>query len=190
MMKAAEEAVNIYDNAFENNIRELSQAELDYQQDIQMVQFKNYREAIYAAYPDLIGDSGFLEANHERIMILRNVENDKLNKIFSESTTLAEFKTHTMQALDEEEKEQYMADEIYAKYTVDGDICNIKEEYFTEYLPNLKKSEAPENVLSYDNKNHGTSEKLIQGRGFENMTSKNNDFDDDFDLDDDWDLEP
>lgn len=147
-----------------------------------MKQFKNYKEAIDAVYPDVMGDDGFLEPDEDGLDILRYVDENKLSQIFTESNTLEEFKTNTKQALKEEEiksqkewqeqqdqywqeqfEEQEKTDEIYAKYTVDGDIRNIKPEWFA------------------DSKNSGWS--------FKNMASKNNDFDDDFDLDDDCDFE-
>lgn len=96
-----------------------------------MNQFKNYKEAIDAAYPKVMGYDDFLEPYFDGIPILRHIDKEKLNQLFAESNTLAEFKTNIEQALKEEEKEQQQADEIYAKYTVDGDIWNIKSEWFS-----------------------------------------------------------
>ncbi|USI66499.1 MULTISPECIES: hypothetical protein [Lactococcus] len=95
-------------------------------------QFKNYKLAIDTAFPKVMGYDGFLEPYFDGIPILRQIDEYKLNQMFSESNTLAEFKTKIEQALEEEEKEQQLADEIYAKYTVDGDICNIKPEWFSD----------------------------------------------------------
>jgi len=112
-------------------------------------QFKSYKEAMEAAYPDVTGDDGFLEPDEEGLDVLRYVDENKLSQIFTESNTLDEFKTNTKQALKEEEiksqkelqeqqdqywqeqfEEQEKTDDIYAKYAVDGDIWNIKPEWF------------------------------------------------------------
>lgn len=114
-------------------------------------QFKNYKEAIDAAYPDIMGDDGFLEPDEDGMDVLRYVDEDKLSQIFTESNTLDEFKTNTKQAVKDEEirrekewqeqqdqywqeqfEEQEKTDEIYAKSTVDGDIRNIKPEWFAD----------------------------------------------------------
>lgn len=114
-------------------------------------QFKNYKEAMEAAYPDVTGDDGFLEPDEEGLDVLRYVDENKLSQIFTESNTLDEFKTNTKQALKEEAiksqkeleeqqdqywqeqfEEQEKTDEIYAKYAVDGDIWNIKPEWFAD----------------------------------------------------------
>ncbi|MFD2253994.1 hypothetical protein ACFSJM_06510 [Lactococcus formosensis subsp. bovis] len=100
--------------------------------DNMMDQFKNYKEAIDAAFPKVMGYDDFLEPYFDGIPILRQIDIYKLNQIFSESNTLAEFKTKIEQALEEVEKGQQLADEIYVKYTVDGDICNIKSEWFSD----------------------------------------------------------
>lgn len=113
-------------------------------------QFKNYKEAMEAAYPDVAGADGFLEPDEEGLDVLRYVDENKLSQIFTESNTLDEFKTNTKQAFKEEEiksqkewqeqqdqywqeqfEEQEKTDEIYAKYAVDGDIWNIKPEWFS-----------------------------------------------------------
>ena len=114
-------------------------------------QFKSYKEAMEAAYPDVTGDDGFLEPDEEGLDVLRYVDENKLSQIFTESNTLDEFKTNTKQALKEEEiksqkelqeqqdqywqeqfEEQEKTDDIYAKYAVDGDIWNIKPEWFAD----------------------------------------------------------
>lgn len=109
--------------------------------------FDNYKQAIEAAYPDIIGEDGFAEPDFEGLDILRDVDEKKLIQIFSDSHSLPEFKALTHQAhlatveeekrkqeewreqqLQEQFEEQEKMDEVYASATVDGDIWNLKAE--------------------------------------------------------------
>ncbi|QLF89383.1 ArdC-like ssDNA-binding domain-containing protein [Lactococcus lactis] len=109
--------------------------------------FDNYKQAIEAAYPDIIGEDGFAEPDFEGLDILRDVDEKKLIQIFSDSHSLPEFKALTHQAhlatveeekrkqeewreqqLQEQFEEQEKMDEVYASATVDGDIWNLKTE--------------------------------------------------------------
>lgn len=110
-------------------------------------QFDNYKQAIEAAYPDIIGEEGFAEPDFEGLDILRDVDEKKLIQIFSDAHSLPEFKTLTHQAhlvtVEEEKRkqeewreqqlqkqfeEQEKMDEVYASATVDGNIWNLKTE--------------------------------------------------------------
>lgn len=109
--------------------------------------FDNYKQAIEAAYPDIIGEDGFAEPDFEGLDILRDVDEKTLIQIFSDSHSLPEFKALTHQAhlatveeekrkqeewreqqLQEQFEEQEKMDEVYASATVDGDIWNLKTE--------------------------------------------------------------
>lgn len=109
--------------------------------------FDNYKQAIEAAYPDIIGEDGFAEPDFEGLDILRDVDEKTLIQIFSDSHSLPEFKALTHKAhlatveeekrkqeewreqqLQEQFEEQEKMDEVYASATVDGDIWNLKTE--------------------------------------------------------------
>ena len=110
-------------------------------------QFENYKQAIEAAFPDIIGEDGFLKPDFEGLDILRDVDEKQLIQIFSDAHSLPEFKTLVQQAhlaaieeekrqqeawkeqqLQEQFEEQEKMDEVYANATVDGDIWNLKPE--------------------------------------------------------------
>jgi len=110
-------------------------------------QFENYKQAIEAAYPDIIGEDGFAEPDFEGLDILREVNEKKLIQIFSDAHSLPEFKVLTQQVylvtieeekrkqeewgeqqLQEQFEEQEKMDEVYANMTVDGNIWNLKTE--------------------------------------------------------------
>lgn len=110
--------------------------------------FDNYKQAVEAAYPDIIGEDGFAEPDFEGLDILRDVDEKKMIQIFSDAHSLPEFKALTQQAhlasvkeqerkqeewreqqLQEQFEEQEKMDEVYAKATVDGDIRNLKADY-------------------------------------------------------------
>lgn len=109
--------------------------------------FDNYKQAIEAAYPDIIGEDGFAEPDFEGLDILSDVDEKKLIQIFSDAHSLPEFKTLTHQAhivtveeekrkqeewrgqqLQEQFEEQEKMDEVYASATADGNIWNLKTE--------------------------------------------------------------
>lgn len=154
---------------FTTNSEQTKYIEQKNERESNLNQFKNYKEAIEAAYPDVMGEDGFLEPDFDGMDVLKYVDENKLSQIFRESNTLEEFKTNTKHVLEEEKiksqkewqeqqnqywqeqfEEQEKMDEVYVNATVDGNIWNLKSEAKALHSKDLAQ-EAIELIKEYKN---------------------------------------